>query len=245
MDGGTDSVVEPLLKPDVYNYVPEEVAGDADVDEKSINDNGVPGTDENEDATYIYDADDVKIGDGRWSFTLPYEMSGILSVVWLIIGVGLLFYEVISYGYFVHRLHKQPDTTLAGKRRVLVSEKISTPFVAGIFKPVIYLPTGLDAVQNKLVMIHEKIHMKRLDYLIKPVFLFACCVHWFNPLVWLAFCLMIQDMESSCDEAVLQKIGFERKKEYACTLLELAQDRSWKVGSGLSTCGRADRQGAI
>lgn len=85
-------------------------------------------------------------------------------------------------------------------------------------------------MQNELVMIHEKIHMKRLDYLIKPVFLFACCVHWFNPLVWLAFCLMIQDMESSCDEAVLQKIGFERKKEYACTLLELAQDRSWKVG---------------
>lgn len=90
-----------------------------------------------EDATYIYDADDVKIGDGRWSFTLPYEMSGILSVVWLIIGAELLFYEVISYGYFVHRLHKQPDTTVAGKRRVLVSEKISTPFVAGIFKPVI------------------------------------------------------------------------------------------------------------
>ncbi len=65
--------------------------------------------------------------------------------------------------------------------------------------------------------------------MIKPIAYLVCCVHWFNPLVWAAFWLMERDMESSCDEAVLRKIGYDKRKDYAKTLLCLAGE-GWKAG---------------
>ena len=68
------------------------------------------------------------------------------------------------------------------------------------------------------------------DYLVKPFAYLVCCLHWFNPLVWTAFFLMEKDMEASCDEAVIRKIGYDRRKEYANVLLGLSQSRRWRTG---------------
>lgn len=184
----------------------------------------VAGTEENVDTIHIYEADNKEHSGNVFAFELSREKAGKLAIIWGLVGSILLLYEVISYCCFMH--HVKPRT----KERIVISPKVTVPFVAGIIRPVTYLPADLDEVQRELVTAHEKIHIKRLDYLVKPVFLFACCIHWFNPLVWLAYYLMIQDMESSCDEAVIRDIGYERKKEYAYTLLALSASGGWKVG---------------
>ncbi len=117
-----------------------------------------------------------------------------------------------------------------GRLTLVVSKEIEDPFTAGWIKPVIYLPWDLTKEQQKMVIVHEKIHILRLDHLIKPLAWLALCIHWFNPFVWLAFYLMEQDMEISCDEAVLRRIGYENKKAYAHTLLLFPQESNRKLG---------------
>lgn len=138
-----------------------------------------------------------------------------LAMVWALAAFGLVTYAVASYGIFM---------------RHIKNKKISTPFVAGVVRPVIYLPENLDDVQKQLVEEHERIHIRRLDYLVKPLAFLVCCVHWFNPLVWAAFFLMERDMEASCDEAVIRKVGYDKRKDYANVLLGLSQSRGWRAG---------------
>lgn len=138
-----------------------------------------------------------------------------LAMVWALAAFGLVTYAVASYGIFM---------------RHIKNKKISTPFVAGLVRPVIYLPENLDDVQKQLVEEHERIHIRRLDYLVKPLAFLVCCVHWFNPLVWAAFFLMERDMEASCDEAVIRKVGYDKRKDYANVLLGLSQSRGWRAG---------------
>lgn len=163
------------------------------------------------------------------------QMVRILTCVWLGAALLLILYMLASYGIFMGRLHRTSAevVTEEGKKRSLyiwTSSAVKTPFVAGIFCPVVYLPETLTIQQRELILEHEKVHMKRLDYLAKPFMGLVCCIHWFNPFVWLAFYLMERDMESSCDEAVLRKIGYDRKKEYANTLLSIAETGVWKPG---------------
>ena len=103
---------------------------------------------------------------------------------------------------------------------------ISTPFVFGIIRPKIYLPTHLQPEERQYVLAHERIHIARKDYLVKLISWGAVCLHWFNPLVWLAFVLMERDMEMSCDEAVLRRMGEDVKEAYSLALLQLASEGS-------------------
>jgi hypothetical protein len=102
------------------------------------------------------------------------------------------------------------------------SEKISTPFVFGLLAPNIYLPLELREEDREHVLLHEEVHVKRKDPFIKALSYGILCVHWFNPLVWIAFQAMSTDMELSCDEKVLLKKGIPHKKAYARSLLALA-----------------------
>lgn len=138
-----------------------------------------------------------------------------MAVIWACVAFALISYTVISYMIFMHRI---------------ADKEVAAPFVAGLLHPVIYLPKGLEGIQEQLVRAHEEVHIERLDYLIKPAAFLVCCIHWFNPLVWVSFFLMEKDMESSCDEAVIRKIGYDRRKDYANTLLGLSESRRWKAG---------------
>lgn len=118
-----------------------------------------------------------------------------------------------------------------GRTRILEDSEIGAPFTAGIFRPVICLPEGLLSFQREMVLAHENMHIRRQDNLLKLIAYAARCIHWFNPLVWLAFGCFEEDMEVSCDEAVLRKLGYERRKDYAKTLLALSECR--REGGGL------------
>lgn len=182
--------------------------------DSNIREGGVPGTDSNM-SRHKYGMSENTFFGWPSSIVIPWAAIRIMVVIWLVVGLGLLLYEGVSYVFFMKGV-KEKGT--------------QTPFTAGVFHPQIYLPEGLDEIQKELVTEHEKMHIKRLDYLIKPLFFLACCIHWFNPLVWLAFYLMESDMESSCDEAVLGKLGYDRKKDYAYTLLALCETNDWKLG---------------
>ena len=162
-----------------------------------------------------------------------------ISIIWLVGCLGLSAYGIFSYSIFMKKLkvrgNQEGENDNIEKRFVsekncviVLSGKIKEPFVTGIFRPVIYIPEGLDKQQQELVTWHEMVHIMRLDYLMKPIAYLAVCIHWFNPLVWLAFHFMEQDMEASCDEAVLKKIGYDNKKAYADTLLCLSEEQEWR-----------------
>ncbi len=128
------------------------------------------------------------------------------------------------------------------KYDIYYSENIASPFVFGIMKPKIYLPYSITSQQAECVIIHERVHIKRLDYLVKPLCLFIAALHWFNPLVWIAFWLMCKDMEFSCDEAAVRLMDRENKKDYCTALMQFAlKDESYKMSTvmfGESDCSR-------
>ncbi len=111
---------------------------------------------------------------------------------------------------------------------------IKTPFIFGIIRPKIYLPIGLSENESVYIIKHEQTHIRRFDHIIKPFAFFAVCVHWFNPLVWVAFFLMSKDMELSCDESVIKQMGYEIKKDYSTSLLSLSTGRRILGGSPLA-----------
>lgn len=95
----------------------------------------------------------------------------------------------------------------------------------GILSPRIYLPGGLSEKEQEYIILHEKLHIRRLDHVVKPAAFAALCVHWFNPLVWIAFIFFCKDMEMSCDEAVIKRMGEGIRADYSASLLALSQRR--------------------
>lgn len=108
------------------------------------------------------------------------------------------------------------------KDRIVETEDIPSPFLWGCLRPVIYLPSGLDREERAYILAHEAVHRGRMDHLIRFLILAAAVVHWFNPLVWIAYALCCGDMEISCDEAVLGHSENNIQKAYARSLLKYA-----------------------
>lgn len=144
----------------------------------------------------------------------------IAAVIWIIGIAALLLYSIISYIMLRIKLRK----SIIYKKNVYQSDKISSPFVFGLIKPKIYIPFGIAENEMDLVLAHEQYHIKRRDYIIKPIAFLILVLHWFNPLCWLAFMLMSSDMEMSCDEKVLSG-GESKSKEYSKSLLSFATDK--------------------
>lgn len=145
----------------------------------------------------------------------------IVCLVWIAGIIALLAYSIISYILFQRKL----KTANHINNNIYESDNILTAFVIGFIKPRIYLPVGLTEREHIYILEHEKTHIKRLDHIVKPIAFLVLCIHWFNPLVWLAFVLMSKDMEMSCDEKVIKKIGDNYKKDYSYSLLTMAQNK--------------------
>lgn len=142
--------------------------------------------------------------------------------VWLL-GVAVIW--VISL-YKGIRLSRKLKKSRAGQEisaeGVVCAKDISAPFLWGVFKPVIYLPADIGEEERTYIVAHESYHRKRFDHISKLVVFGIVTIHWFNPLVWLAYALFVRDMEISCDEAVLAHTGQDIKKQYASSLLKYA-----------------------
>ena len=159
-----------------------------------------------------------------------------LSIVWLLGMAGFMGYHAFSYLRMRNRIRRPDSGVRQVEPGICEIDGGHLSFVMGLIHPVIYLSSGLDPESRNVVLCHERVHLQRRDYLFKPAALLICCVHWFNPLVWLAFYLMNMDCEMSCDEKVVKLLGEESKKIYSYTLLEEASGGEWKRYRGGSIC---------
>ena len=159
--------------------------------------------------------------------TLPSEpvtQSGsieILSVLWIVwlCGIALLvIYTAISFML----IKRKTAISLHETDNVYICDGIKGAFILGSFKPRIYIPSDTPEEQKQHVIAHENAHIKRLDYLWKPLALFVAILHWFNPLVWVGYILLCRDIELACDEAVTRNMTVDSKKSYTRALLECA-----------------------
>ena len=160
--------------------------------------------------------------------------------VWLLGMAILLIYSIVS----LVRLHGRLKDAVHEKDNIYLTEHLDTPFVMGIIHPKIYLPISLKGEKKRYILLHEQIHIRRFDHVIKIISFFVLCLHWFNPLVWVAFFISGRDMEMSCDEAVVKQLGSDVKKEYSSSLLALATGRHIIGGSPLAF-GEGDTKGRI
>lgn len=160
--------------------------------------------------------------------------------VWLFGMAILLIYSIAS----LVKLQKRLKNAVHEKDNIYLAEHLDTPFVMGIIRPKIYLPTSLSEKEKEYILLHEQMHIKRFDHVIKILSFFVLCLHWFNPLAWVAFFISGKDMEMSCDEAVVKQLGSDVKKEYSSSLLTLATGRRIIGGSPLAF-GEGDTKGRI
>lgn len=164
----------------------------------------------------------------------------VLSLVWAAGICIMLLYGVISY----IKLRKKLVGAIHLRDNIYMADYLATPFVIGFIRPKIFLPSTLEKWEIPYILAHEQHHIWRLDYLAKPFGFLALSVHWFNPLVWLAFLLFCKDMEMSCDEAVIGKLGENVRAEYSAALLSLATGHKTIAGMPLAF-GEGDTKGRI
>lgn len=151
----------------------------------------------------------------------------VVAYIWILGMFGIVCYSILS---FVRLKRKLVGAVKCGEN-VWVSDYVSSSFVMGLFKPQIYLWSGLSKEEKGFVIAHEETHIRRCDHLIKLFFYLVLTMHWFNPMVWLSYFLCMKDMEMSCDESVMKKMGDGERADYSQTLLSLATGR--KIFAGM------------
>lgn len=151
------------------------------------------------------------------------------AVVFCGVIVWLAGIAVMLGGSFrsLFRLRRRLVGAVHLRENIYLADHVASPFVFGVARPRIYLPTVLSDTEQEYIILHEKIHIERGDHLVKILAFAALTIHWFNPLVWLAFYLSGIDMEMSCDEAVMEKMGNGIRAEYSVSLLNLATGKKY------------------
>ena len=144
-----------------------------------------------------------------------YVWTYLAGWVWLI-GLGaMLLYALVSY----LQLRRRVSVSLCVRENIYLCDAISSPFILGVVKPRIYLPSGLDEVERQNVLSHERAHLTRRDHWWKPLGFALLAVYWFNPLLWLAYALLCRDIELACDERVIRTMDESAVKTYSTVLL--------------------------
>lgn len=162
------------------------------------------------------------------------------AAVWLTVGGALAGCSLVQYIVLRRKLREAAPY----RGEILLSDKIRTPFVMGVLSPRIYLPWDTPQEERRFIIAHERQHIHRGDPLWKLLGYLALCVHWFNPLVWLAFFLGGKDMEMSCDEAVLNRLGEDIRADYSQALLRLATHKRLIAGMPLAF-GEGETKGRV
>ena len=162
------------------------------------------------------------IADGgiiRQSSSFPTKtliFTELLFFVWISGATAMIIYMIVSY----LRLRCKVSENIPDENGMFVCDRIGSPFVLGILRPKIVVPSTLNDNEKRYVLLHERAHIKRLDTLWKPLAFLILSVHWFNPLVWLAYFLFSRDTELACDERAVKSLPLKERKEYSEVLLE-------------------------
>lgn len=147
------------------------------------------------------------------------KVFGVASVVWIIVFLAIVLMMLVIYFTTIHEMKDAAHL----RDNIYLSEKVITPAVYGVLKPKIVLPTSYKDRDIELIIRHEEMHIRRADNLWRMIAFLIVAAHWFNPLCWIFLKLLLTDIELSCDERVLAKLGDNRAKEYARSLLESKQ----------------------
>ncbi len=164
----------------------------------------------------------------------------IATYVWLTGVLIMAAYSVVSWS----NLRQKLLTASPLHDNIYLADEITSPFVMGLIRPKIYLPSNLQERERIYIICHEQHHIRRGDHIIKILAFLALSIHWFNPLVWVAFVCSGKDMEMSCDEAVVKKMGDGILADYTASLLSLATGKHIIAGVPLAF-GEGDTKGRI
>lgn len=202
-----DKVVYPLLTVPDADKTPEidaDATLDTPMNPSSVPDQGTAMDNVNTDAETIFQ-DSIYMA----------------SVVWLLGIVGLLIYATVSY----LRLRSTLKASMQVEDKIWICDKIQSPFIIGLVSPRIYMPSYISEEHKPYIVAHEMEHLRYGDHWWKPLGFAILTVHWFNPLVWVAYILMCRDIELACDERVIRTMGVEEKKNYSKSLLICSNPR--------------------
>ena len=172
----------------------------------------------------------ASVTEPQHSFFRRIEPETVLTVLWICGCAGLLLYAAVSLTVLRHRVREAvrcPDG-------VWESDRIADAFLLGYWKPRIYLPVILPHRDRELIVAHERSHQSRGDHWWKLLGLICLSIHWFNPLVWLGFCMMCRDIEAACDEKVIAKLDLEQRKDYSMALLNSGKRMAGFLGYPVS-----------
>lgn len=148
-------------------------------------------------------------------------LSFVCSRIW-VVGMGMmLLYTLVSYLLLKRRV----CTAIPLEKGVKQSEFVDSPFVLGVFHPVIYLPFGLEEGDRTYVLAHERAHIRRHDHWWKPAGFILLTVYWFNPVMWAAYILLCRDIEAACDEKVIRNMRPDDRRAYSTALLNCSVHR--------------------
>ena len=143
--------------------------------------------------------------------------------VWLAGFALMLLYALVSALALRRRVRASVPLP---ERNFRLCDAVDTPFILGVLRPRVYLPTGLSDAQRAAVAAHEKAHLRRRDHWWKLLGWLLLAVHWFNPLVWLAYILLCRDIELACDEKAIRDMDAAQRADYSLALLDCAAPRA-------------------
>lgn len=228
--------VSVALPVSVFNLIPSgqmSVAGSFPAQEHPGNGNVIPEESAGITAGQAGDSkDDAVTADNSFSESLEesqkamevtslWSWKNIAFCVWLLGVCVMSCYALVS----ILKLRKRLQKASPDRENIYLLEGIPSPFVVGMLRPKIYLPCGLEEHERTYILLHEQTHIRRGDPLFRVLGYVALTLHWFNPFVWVAFFLSGRDMEMSCDEQVLRKLGDQIRCDYSDSLLAMAQGK--------------------
>ena len=146
-------------------------------------------------------------------------------VVGLVWGGGMVLLIIGAIGS-AGKLHKLVREAVRIRDNIYICDAVKSPFVLGIVRPRVYLPSALSGAQMPYILAHESAHLQRKDHWWKVLGYLLLCIYWFHPLCWLSYSLFCKDIELACDEKAAKDMTFQEKKEYSKVLLSCARPRS-------------------
>lgn len=155
------------------------------------------------------------------SITPLQVITFIAQIIWVAGMIAMAVYALIS----CLRIYFKVRESVRTEDNIRLCDHIPTPFIFGLFRPKIYLPSSMDETDVKYVLLHEKAHLKRKDHVWKPLGFLLLTVYWFNPILWVAYILLCKDIELACDEKVIRETGAENKKAYSNALINCSVPR--------------------
>ena len=211
----------PVSLRSVFSLLPSETPVTASNDVGGVNvRTGLPPVD-NTVNSFLQTAAAPSAPTREFAAQTAIDWKTVFAVVWICGVAVMLLYAAVSF----LRLRLQVREAVKEEGNVYLCDRVGTPFILGVVRPRIYLPSSLDAGDRAMILLHERAHLKRRDHLWKPLGFLLLSVYWFHPVLWVVYVLLCRDIELACDERVLRQQGSDIKKDYASALLRCSAPR--------------------